>query len=366
MRVLVVATNIDVPGTHGGSTHVTELVAALGKRDETLLLARRGSHGAGVLDVGLWPRTPPRGLRHALTLCSVAQAVRRVRAFAPDVIYERGSSYGAGTMLGMITGAPVVCMVLDEHVSPLSLDRAARIVATAPDLVSPLLQHKTVRVSWGANVSRFHPDVDPIPLRTRLELGRPLVTYAGSFRDWHGVDVLLDALAICRHRAIDVLLVGDGPERASLVERARLLPQRVIMPGALPYTDMPAVLAASDVFVAPFVPTRHPLSQRRGFVLDPLKLFESLASEVPTITVRARNIEGMFRDGEHLVMVPSGSPQALARAIDSMLDDPLAARDMARRGGGEVRRRYTWDAHAQQLHGLFETVCASDRVDQRS
>jgi glycosyltransferase involved in cell wall biosynthesis len=363
MRVLVVATNIDIPGTHGGSTHVTELVAALGRRDETLLLARRGSHGDGVVDVGLWPRTPPRGLRHALGLCSVAQAVRRVRAFAPDVIYERGSSYGAGAMLGMITGAPVVCMVLDEHVSPLSLDRAARIIATSPDLVSPLLRHKTVRVSWGANVDRFRPDVDPTPLRARLGLGRPLLTYAGSFRDWHGVDVLLDALAICKHRAIDVLLVGDGPERAGLVERARRLPQRVIMPGALPYEEMPAVLTATDVFVAPFVPTRHPLSKQRGFVLDPLKLFEALASEAPTITVQARNIESLFRHGEHLVMVPSGNARELADAIDAMLDDPLAARDMARRGGKEVRRRYTWDAHAHQLHGLFESLCDRGRHD---
>jgi glycosyltransferase involved in cell wall biosynthesis len=361
MRVLVVATNIDVPGTHGGSTHVTELVAALGRRATTMLLARRGSHGDGVLDVGLWPRTPPRGLRHAMTLFSVARAARRVREFAPDVIYERGSSYGTGAVLGMITGAPVVCMVLDEHVSPISLDRAAKIIATAPDLVSPELQHKTVRVSWGANVARFDPGVDPTPLRARLGLGRPLVTYAGSFRDWHGVDVLLDALALCRHRAIDVLLVGDGPERRRLLERSRSLPQRILMPGALPYDEMPQALVASDVFVAPFVPTRHPLSQRRGFVLDPLKLFESLASEVPTITVRARNIEALFTDGEHLAMVPPESPRDLANAIDAMLDDPMAARDMARRGGARVREHYTWDAHAHQLHGLFESVCRSGR-----
>ncbi len=363
MRVLVVATNIEVPGTHGGSTHVTELVAALGLRAQTLLLARRGSRGPGVLDVGLWPRLPPKGLRHAVTACSVAAAFARVRAFAPDVIYERGSSYGTGAAFGWVTGAPLVCMVLDEHISPLSLARADRLIATDPSLVPAGLRGRTERVSWGANVTRFHAGVDAKAVRERFGLGaRPVVTYAGSFRNWHGVDVLLDALDRCRHRCLDVLLVGNGPERAAVAMRARSMSHRVVLPGALAYDEIPAVLAATDVFVAPFVPERHPLSQRRGFVLDPLKLFESLASDVPTITVRTRNIQALFNDGEHLAMVPTGDVEALAHAIDRVLDDPAAARAMARRGGDEVRRHHTWEGHARQLHGIFEVLCAGRRA----
>ena len=357
MRILVVATNIDVPGTHGGSTHVTELVAALGAGAETLLLARRGSSGPGVVDVGLWPRTPPFGLRHAMTTISAAVALRCVRRFAPDVIYERGSSYGTGALLGLLAGAPVVCMVLDEHVSPISLARASRIIATDPSLVPSRHRSKTIQVRWGANVERFHPGVDPAPIRSRFGLGtRPVVTYAGSFRTWHGVDVLLAALARMGHADVDVLLVGDGPERAALERAATGTRQRVQFTGALDYGAMPAVMAATDVFVAPFVPERHPLSRRHGFVLDPLKVFEALASETPTISVRTANLEALFRPDEHLCLTPSGDARALAQAIDRLLDAPQLARAMARRGGAAVRRTYTWAAHAEQLRGIFETL----------
>ncbi|MBK6918095.1 MAG: glycosyltransferase [Deltaproteobacteria bacterium] len=359
LRVLVVATNIDVPGTHGGSTHVGELMAALSESAQTMLLARRGSHGPGVHGVGLWPRTPPFGLRHALSTVVSARSLAAVRRFAPQVIYERASSYGTGALLGLATGAPSVCMVLDEHHSPLSLHYASRIIATDTTLVPARYRHKAVQVSWGANVERFRPDVDTSAVRRRFALdGRRVVTYAGSFRNCHGVDVLLDAVARHRGAPLTVLLVGDGPERAALQARAATNggDVKLLFTGAQPYDDMPAILAASDVFVAPFVPERHPLSARRGFVLDPLKLFESLAAEVPTISVRARNIEALFTDGEHLALTPSGDAAALAAAIDRMLDTPEVARAMARRGAEKVRREHTWRAHAQHLLRLFAEV----------
>ena len=49
MRVLYVAQNIRVPGTHGGSTHVVEVTRALRRHHDVTLIARRGSTGQGVL-----------------------------------------------------------------------------------------------------------------------------------------------------------------------------------------------------------------------------------------------------------------------------------------------------------------------------
>ncbi|MFO0637290.1 MAG: glycosyltransferase family 4 protein [Nannocystaceae bacterium] len=287
--------------------------------------------------------------------------------FAPDVIYERASSYGmSGSLLGLALGVPVVCMVLDEHRSPLSLRYASRIIATDTTLVPPRFRDKAVQVSWGANVERFHPGVDASAVRQRWGLGEGrVVTYAGSFRDWHGVDVLVAAMARWRGAPATVLLVGDGPERAPRPRpQGSLSPahHRFVFTGAVPYDDMAQYLAASDVFVAPFVPERHPLSRRRGFVLDPLKLFESLAAEVPTVSVRSRNIMALFEDGVHLSLVDSGDADALAQAIARLCDDPIAARQLARRGAEKVRREHTWRAHADQLMALFEQVRAEARA----
>jgi glycosyltransferase involved in cell wall biosynthesis len=364
MRVLVVAPNIRIPDTHGGSTHVAELVAGLRAHAPTLLVAREGSTGDDVVGVGMLGRTPPAGLRHAIALLHAARAWRAAHRFAPDVVYERGSAWGTGAMLATALGIPLVAMVLDEHASPLSLARAHAIIATDPTLVPRRFRGKAVRVSWGANVGRFHAGIDGGAVRARFGLARaPVVAYAGSFRAWHGLDAIVGAAERLVGRHVRFLMIGDGPEREPLAREIarRGLADRFAFAGAVPYADVPAHLAAADLFVAPFDPDAHPLSRRRGFALDPLKLFEALAMDLPTITVDAPNIAALFHDGVHLRLVAPRDPVALADAIARGLDRPDEARAMARRGGDKVRREHTWAAHARHLTELFAAAIAGRR-----
>src|SRR5688500_8933932 len=85
MRLLVVAPNIPLPGAHGGSTHVTELVRALRRHNDVMVLARRGSSGAQVVPLGLG--TAPGPLAYALAAVHLPQALLAARSFRPDAIY---------------------------------------------------------------------------------------------------------------------------------------------------------------------------------------------------------------------------------------------------------------------------------------
>lgn len=355
MRTLVVATEILLPDRHGGSTHVQELARHLGEHGPTLVLARRGSSGDGLAPVG---RPMPRmaALRQASALANLPAALPAARAFAPDAIYERCTSYGLGAVLSRLLGVPLLTMILDQRYSWLSLLRARRLVATRLDLVPAPVRHKAVQVSWGANVERFDPEIPGGPSRERHGLGDAFVVgYSGSFKPWHGVDVLVEAAAHLRDRPVKFLLVGDGPQRAELEARvdALGLRDRFVLTGSVPYDQVPNELAAADLCVAPFVPERHGPSRARGFVLDPLKVFEYLAQRKPTVTIRAANIEALFEDGEHVRLVEPGDPRALAEAIAATMDDPDRAQAMARAGHARVLARHTWRAHATQLVGLF-------------
>src|SRR5262245_13413383 len=166
MRILFVASNIESPGANGGSTHVTEVVTHLRERDEVLLLARRDSTLAQTLAIGV--KTPVPGLRRANALRLAAQAYPAVKRFAPEVIYERGSSFGLGALLGRALGVPTLMMLLDEHRTQLSLRTASRVIATRADLVPPEYRAKLRLVRWGANTRVFHPEVDGSALRAEL------------------------------------------------------------------------------------------------------------------------------------------------------------------------------------------------------
>ena len=358
MRILVVATEITLPDRHGGSTHVAELVRHLGEHGPTLLLARRGSTGEGLVGVG---RSLPRwsALRSAHALATLPAALSAARAFAPDVIYERCTSYGLGAMLGRALGVPVLTMILDRRYSWLSLLQARRLVATRLDLVPAVVRHKAVKVGWGANAEVFDASISGEPARVRHGLGDEFVVgYSGSFKPWHGVDVLADAADRLRDRSMRFLLVGDGPLRGELEQRVAALglADRFVFTGSVPYEQVPHELAAADVCVAPFVPARHAASRSRGFVLDPLKVFEYLAQRKPTVTIRAANIEALFEDGQHLRLVPPGDPGALADALAALMDDPAGARALAEAGHARVLERHTWRAHATQLVSLFEQM----------
>jgi glycosyltransferase involved in cell wall biosynthesis len=190
VRIAVVAPDIPIPGAHGGSTHVTELVRALRKRHEVLPVVRRGSTEPGSVAIGLGGG---KGLEPYLHW---ALAFGRVRRFAPDAIYERFSANGLGVLLARALGVPVVSMVLDPHVTRLTLRGADRLITTAPQLVPREYHGKLIEVAWGANIEHFRPDIDGRPVRRELGIADDeyILGYAGAFYSWHGLETLVAAV----------------------------------------------------------------------------------------------------------------------------------------------------------------------------
>jgi len=363
MRILLVATDVQVPGNHGGSTHVSELFAGLSKRADTLLLARHDSEGARVVPLGKPLRHHKKVLRQLDSAALFPRAWREVRSFRPDVIYERCSSYGLGALLSVAFDAPLLTMVLDERFSWLSLLRADKLVASRLDMIPRAVRAKGELVHWGANVERFAADLDYEAARAAagFSAGDFVIGYSGSFKRWHGLSALVEVADRWRDPKVRFLMVGDGPCRpeieAALGERG--LVDRFVFTGSLPYEQVPGRLVAADVCVAPFDPTEHTPSRERGsFVLDPLKVFEYLAQQKPAVTIRADNLLNIFRDGEHLRLYAPGDVDELLRCLRWVYDHGDEAAQMAWRGRELVLAKYTWQAHADHLYRLFERMLA--------
>ena len=86
---------------------------------------------------------------------------------------------------------------------------------------------------------------------------------------------------------------------------------------------MPALLASADVGVAPYDTAR--LRQLRlGFYWSPLKIFEYMASGLPTVTIPRPPLDEIVREGQEGLHAPEADPSALAAAIERLADDPAA------------------------------------------
>ncbi len=162
------------------------------------------------------------------------------------------------------------------------------------------------------------------------------IVFAGRLiKDKH-VDVLLKACEFAsRAMPLSVLIIGDGPERASLEKLASglRLNGRVIFTGAVDDRTLLSSVKAARVFILP--------STREGFSITTL---EALACGVPVITVNGvqNAARELVEDGVTGRVVGLGVEE-LGDAILRLLGDEEARARMAGRCAPSVSS-YDWDA----------------------
>jgi glycosyltransferase involved in cell wall biosynthesis len=113
-----------------------------------------------------------------------------------------------------------------------------------------------------------------------------------------------------------LLLIGDGPERASLTALAARLgvSGRIAITGAT--AEVGAYLAAADVFAAP--------SRNEGMGRA---LVEAMALGLPVVGAAVGGIPVVVTDGVCGRLVPAGDAEALAQALgDLARDEALRAK----------------------------------------
>ena len=328
---------------HGGvAEHVTQLALGLGDRGhEPVVVCPPDFRSAGalraagcrVVEVGLrrdygHPHSDLAAVR------AVGRALRRERV---ALVHAHAAKAGVvGRLAASLTGRPALytphCFPFVGEVSAarrrfsLAVERAlaprtAAIVCVCEDERAVALAH-----GIGAReLAVIHngcppcdPAVEPDPRLAELAERGPLVGAVTVLRRQKALEVLLDAAPAVLAAVPDarIAIVGDGPERAALAERAAPLgDERVAF---LPFAGSAAPhLRALDVYVLP--------SAWEAF---PIGVIEALACGVPQVATDV----GGTREAvvpETGVLVPPRDPGALALALTRLLQDPAARRAMA-------------------------------------
>ena len=162
--------------------------------------------------------------------------------------------------------------------------------------------------------------------------GRPprRIIAVGRLARFKGFDYLLRAAQLCRQRgvAVDVELVGDGPESGALKVLAGELgiAAHVTFRGYIPFSDVRTAMSQATILV-------HP-SDGLGDGL-PNVLREAMAVGTPVIASRVAGIPEALDDGRCGLLVPPKEVHALAHAIETLLADE----EMRRRFATLGRRR---------------------------
>jgi glycosyltransferase involved in cell wall biosynthesis len=168
-------------------------------------------------------------------------------------------------------------------------------------------------------------------VRERYGLGTgPLLTYVGRLdADKFALD-LVECLALVQRRVPDVLLAcaGTGALSSQMQRRAAELgiAEHVRLLGAVDLADLPALLASSDVFVAPHM----------GYTL-----VEAGLTGVPIVSYDYDFHAELIVDGETGCLAPLRDVNGLAERVSQLLAEPVAARAMGQRLRHKLLREHS-------------------------
>ena len=206
----------------------------------------------------------------------------------------------------------------------------------------------------GANTELYTPR--PINQTLRRQLGIPpdqfVVIYAGLHGLAHGLETALQAADQLRDRPdILFLLVGDGPQKAALMQMAKemALPN-VRFHDAVPEPDLPGYVALADVGLD----TRRRIGISQGTL--PVKMFSYMACGRPVLLSIEGEAVRLLDRAQAGVVVPPEKPEALAQAILDLQADPSAREAFGRRGRVFVEANYSRQGFACQLDQLLRAT----------
>lgn len=202
-----------------------------------------------------------------------------------------------------------------------------------PGLSSPVIPHHVP--AW--------PDTTRAP-HDRFTLG-----YAGRLVPEKGLDVLIDAAAGLGD--VVVRLVGNGPMRAELHQRASLRSVRLEIDGGVKHQDMAAAYAGFDVLVLPSR-TTSTWTEQFGRAL-----VEAQWCGVPVVGSDSGEIPWVISSLGGGLVVREGDVASLREVLVRLRDSPGLRRELAERGAANARERFSVPAVASRLdRALREAV----------
>ncbi len=181
----------------------------------------------------------------------------------------------------------------------------------------------------------------PAAMRRDLRVDdRFVIGWIGSFRRFHAIEQAV--LAASKVENSLLLLVGDGPERATIRRYARELGVPVRFTGTIPHERVPEYLAAMDVGLVL-------AAEGQPFHYSPLKLAEYLAAGLPVVAPDIAQIRDRITDGVDGVLSTPGDADVLAGHLKQLRDDPILRSRLREGALDSAQRRWSWDCQIERV-----------------
>ena len=230
-------------------------------------------------------------------------------------------------------------------------------------MARPLFRHVLQQSSAVTTVSRWlaretetlvsgvTATVAPMPVATDLfspggERDTDRLLFVGRLTAQKGIGPLLDAIARMKHR-VSLDVVGDGALGPELAERARALgvADRIHWLGSLPQPRLVELYRRASALVVP--------STDEGLGLVAV---EAQLCETPVVGFESGGLTDTVQHDRTGMLVPPGNVDALAAALDGLLDRPDRGSDLGRAGRMVALAGFAPESAARRYAGIYRSV----------
>jgi glycosyltransferase involved in cell wall biosynthesis len=292
----------------------------------------------------IWGTSPP--IFQGLTTWALAR-LKRAR-----FLFEVRDLWPAfAVAVGVLTN-PILIWAA-ERVEKFLYRRADQLMVNSPGFI-PHIQSRGGKeielIPNGADAAMFNPDDDGRTFRDAHSLGEGFVAlYAGAHGMSNDLDVLLDAAAILKERkGITLVLLGDGKEKANLIQRAQEMNlENLHFIPSVTKEEMPHALAAADACIS----ILKPIEMYK--TTYPNKVFDYMAAGRANILAIDGVVRQVVETAQAGIFVPPGDPTAMAEAITQLTDDPAQTRRMGQAGRAYLEAHFDRPKLAEDLVSLL-------------
>lgn len=329
--------------------------------------------GATVFEVDNLVR-PRRTLRVGATanwITRILPNILRVRSILSaeraDVMHAYGMSQITGPLACLGLPTKVVWHINDDSVPSFIGRRFVRVMRVLSDRVTVSsralaakyfsrravanLGHNDVLYST-VDVLHFKPTLSRTECRRQLGIRpeEPVIGMIGNVAPAKGQREFIRAAALLKRRistGVRFLMAGRALElRADYAEEVKSLIESHDLTGQLIQlgyrNDIPDLLNAIDILVVPSI--WEPL----GVIV-----MEAMAIGTPIVASNSGGVPEMIRNGQEGVLVPPMCPEAIADAVEMLLQKPEIALTLAKNGHARLRSTFAPEIAAETYERLY-------------
>lgn len=359
-RLLYLITRSDIGGAQ---THVIDLVKGFCTDYEVhLATSSEGPLTEAVKNLSVSVHLLP-SLTRSINLFNDFQALRDtqalIRKIQPNLIHAHSSKAGLiGRISGSLCKVPAVFTAHGWGFAPRT-PVFRRIIALVSEKLSASLAEKLICVAesdcqlamqYGvANRSklvtvRYGISNSAVPLANPL-IQPPRLIMVARFNEQKDQTTLIKALSRLKTNDIHLDFVGSGPSMESCRDLAESLEVADKISFLGDRRDVADLLARSQIFV---LSTHY-----EGL---PISILEAMRSGLPVVATSVSGIPEEVIHGETGLLVPPGDEQALASALETLIDSPELRQRMGEAGRQKFLQEFTIERMISQIESVYKQI----------